>query len=236
MISVRDRGKAFPRKRSRKSFVLFIARRMREIARVAVAPVSASQSLSAQCACTAVRSRRQTPRTVCRLNAFRSESAFIRVNPRLVSSFSPRQLHLHESHHQDPNQRCRKSRDHVCRVMHAKVNSRKPNQQEHRRANDPHDHARAFRLDSRRPDAANAPKTALVSECPLGKLYVSGGVRSKNGTGRARWKVSLRVIFTSAAPTIVIAKSFASRQLFQCKLNDDEGRQYGQCGRGSDKR
>ena len=68
--------------------------------------------------------------------------------------------------------------------MHAKVNSRKPNQQEHRRANDPHDHARAFDLIRAVQIAANAPKKTLVSECPLGKLYVSGGVRSKNGTGR----------------------------------------------------
>ena len=63
--------------------------------------------------------------------------------------------------------------------------------------------------------AANAPKkTALVSECPLGKLYVSGGVRSKKGTGRARLNVSLSVMFSSAAPIIVIAKSFASRPSF----------------------
>src|SRR6185369_6344910 len=60
--------------------------------------------------------------------------------------------------------------------------------------------------------AASAPKkTALVSECPLGKLYVSGGKRLKNGTGRGRLNASLRVIFNKPAPIIVSAKSFASR-------------------------
>ena len=59
--------------------------------------------------------------------------------------------------------------------------------------------------------AARAPKkTALVSECPLGKLYVSGTERLKNGTGRGRLNASFKVIFKSAAPIIVIAKSFAS--------------------------
>src|ERR1041385_9258414 len=63
--------------------------------------------------------------------------------------------------------------------------------------------------------AASAPKkTALVSECPLGKLYVSGAVRLKNGTGRGRLKASLRVTFKIPAPAIVIGKSFASRLHF----------------------
>src|ERR1700752_5194284 len=60
--------------------------------------------------------------------------------------------------------------------------------------------------------AASAPKkTALVNECPLGKLYDSGGERLKNGIGLGRLNASLRVIFNNAAPIIVIAKSFASR-------------------------
>ena len=64
--------------------------------------------------------------------------------------------------------------------------------------------------------AAIAPKnTALVNECPLGKLYVSGADRLKNGTGRGRLNASLSVIFNSPAPIIVIAKSFASRFHFR---------------------
>jgi len=60
--------------------------------------------------------------------------------------------------------------------------------------------------------AANAPKKhALVSACPLGKLYDSGGNRSKKGTGRARLKASFRVMFSNDAPIIVAAMSFASR-------------------------
>lgn len=64
--------------------------------------------------------------------------------------------------------------------------------------------------------AANAPKKhALVSACPLGKLYDSGGRRSKNGSGRVRLKASLRVMFKADAPTIVAAMSFASRPHFR---------------------
>ena len=60
--------------------------------------------------------------------------------------------------------------------------------------------------------AANAPKKhALVSECPLGKLYDSGGHKSKNGTGRARLNASFRVMLSNDAPIIVAAMSFASR-------------------------
>src|SRR5918999_5350234 len=65
-------------------------------------------------------------------------------------------------------------------------------------------------------NAASAPKKQqLVSACPLGKLYVSGGRRSKNGTGRARLNASLRQIFSNDAPIIVSAKSFASRPHFR---------------------
>ncbi len=64
--------------------------------------------------------------------------------------------------------------------------------------------------------AARAPKkTALVNECPLGKLYVSGGERLKNGTGRGRLNASFKVIFNNPAPIIVNAKSFASRFIFR---------------------
>ena len=60
--------------------------------------------------------------------------------------------------------------------------------------------------------AANAPKKqALVSACPLGKLYDCGGSKSKNGSGRARLNASLRVMFKAYAPIIVAAISFASR-------------------------
>jgi hypothetical protein len=63
--------------------------------------------------------------------------------------------------------------------------------------------------------AANAPKKhALVSECPLGKLYEPGGSKSKNGRGRVRLKASLRETFSSEAPIIVAAISFASRPHF----------------------
>ncbi len=83
-------------------------------------------------------------------------------------------------------------------------------------SHDPHDHAYAFRLDPRREDCRErAEETALVSECPLGKLYVSGGERLKNGIGRGRLNASLSVIFKSDAPIIVIAKSFASRPHFR---------------------
>ena len=77
--------------------------------------------------------------------------------------------------------------------------------------------------------AANAPKkTALVSECPLGKLYVSGGVRSKNGTGRAL-EGELEGHIQQRRPDHRNREKFRfTSQLFQCKLNDDEGRQYGQ--------
>src|SRR5215813_3366545 len=70
------------------------------------------------------------------------------------------------------------------------------------------------RLDLTRPDkiaARPAKKQQLASECPLGKLYVSGGVRSKNGIGRGRAKASFKVVLRVDAPIIVIAKSFASR-------------------------
>ena len=64
---------------------------------------------------------------------------------------------------------------------------------------------RAVRID------ASAPKKQkLASECPLGKLYDSGASRLKNGTGRARWKVSFSVVFSIAAPIIVTARSHAS--------------------------
>ena len=64
--------------------------------------------------------------------------------------------------------------------------------------------------------AANAPKKhALVRECPLGKLYDSGGNKSKNGSGRARLNASLSVRFNNDAPIIVAAKSFASRPHFR---------------------
>src|SRR5688572_11134255 len=64
--------------------------------------------------------------------------------------------------------------------------------------------------------AASAPKKQqLASECPLGKVYVGGGNRSKNGSGRARLKASFRVVFSSAAPSIVSKKSFASRPHFR---------------------
>src|SRR5262245_38679837 len=64
--------------------------------------------------------------------------------------------------------------------------------------------------------AANAPKKQqLVSACPLGKLYDSGGNTSKNGSGRVRLKASFRLTFSRDAPTIVIAKSFASRPHFR---------------------
>ena len=69
-----------------------------------------------------------------------------------------------------------------------------------------------FRLIRAEMIAANAPKKhALVSECPLGKLYDSGGNKSKNGTGRARLNASLRVMFSNDAPIIVAAMSLASR-------------------------
>src|SRR5687768_7255231 len=64
--------------------------------------------------------------------------------------------------------------------------------------------------------AASAPKKQqLASECPLGKLYVGGGNRSKKGSGRARLNASFRVVFSSAAPSIVSKKSFASRPHFR---------------------
>src|SRR6185295_3333126 len=64
--------------------------------------------------------------------------------------------------------------------------------------------------------AASAPKkTALVSEWPLGKLYVSGGDRLKNGTGRGRVNASFSVLFNNPAPIIVSAKSIASRFHFR---------------------
>src|SRR5688572_13878098 len=60
--------------------------------------------------------------------------------------------------------------------------------------------------------AARAPKKqALVSACPLGKLYDSGGSTSKNGSGRVRLNASLSETFNNDAPTIVTAMSFASR-------------------------
>ena len=64
--------------------------------------------------------------------------------------------------------------------------------------------------------AASAPKkTALVNECPLGKLYDSGGERLKYGTGRGRLNASFSVIFKSPAPIIVNANSIASRFHFR---------------------
>ena len=59
--------------------------------------------------------------------------------------------------------------------------------------------------------ASATKKTALVSECQLGKLYDSGGERLKKGTGRGRLNASFRVIFNKPAPIIVSAKSIASR-------------------------
>ena len=63
---------------------------------------------------------------------------------------------------------------------------------------------------------ASAPKKQkLASECPLGKLYDSGASKLKNGSGRGRLNVSLRVVFRTAAPSIVIPKSQASRRQFR---------------------
>ena len=64
--------------------------------------------------------------------------------------------------------------------------------------------------------AASAPKKQkLANEWPLGKLYDSGAVRLKKGTGRGRLKVNLRVVFKIAAPPMVIANSHASRRHFR---------------------
>jgi len=64
--------------------------------------------------------------------------------------------------------------------------------------------------------AASAPKKQkLANEWPLGKLYDSGAVRSKKGTGRGLLKVNFRVVFKIAAPPMVIANSHASRRHFR---------------------
>ena len=61
--------------------------------------------------------------------------------------------------------------------------------------------------------AADAPKKQqLVSACPLGKLYDSGGNKSKKGIGRVRLNASFKLMFSADAPAIVIAKSMASRR------------------------
>ena len=63
--------------------------------------------------------------------------------------------------------------------------------------------------------AASAPKKQkLASECPLGKLYDSGGSRSKNGVGRARLNANFRVMFRIAAPSMVAPNSNPSRFSF----------------------
>src|ERR1044072_5682350 len=60
--------------------------------------------------------------------------------------------------------------------------------------------------------AASGPKkTALVNEWPLGKLYVSGGERLKNGTGRGRLNARFSVVFKGPAPIVGRAKRRASR-------------------------
>src|ERR1041384_4094823 len=63
--------------------------------------------------------------------------------------------------------------------------------------------------------ARPAKKQQLASGWPLGKLYVSGGVRLKNGTGRGRLNASFSVVFSADAPIIVIASSAASRPHFR---------------------
>ena len=41
------------------------------------------------------------------------------------------QPHLHKSNHSNPDKRRRKAGNYICRVMHAQVNSRKPDQKHH---------------------------------------------------------------------------------------------------------
>src|ERR1043165_1077644 len=76
-------------------------------------------------------------------------------------------------------------------------------------------HARLLFTRPERIAASPAKKQQLASEWPLGKLYVSGGERLKNGTGRGRLNASFSVIFRSPAPIIVSANSIASRFHFR---------------------
>ena len=57
VISVRDRGKAFRKKRSKRSFVRSIAPKMRVTGRVVVARALGWRSPNAQCGCTGIRRR-----------------------------------------------------------------------------------------------------------------------------------------------------------------------------------
>jgi len=60
------------------------------------------------------------------------------------------QLHFDKPHHQDPNQRCRESRNHVRRVVHAEVDARKTDRQKHQRRHNPYRRTNPLGLDARR--------------------------------------------------------------------------------------
>ena len=93
----------------------------------------------------------------------------------LALSSSSSQLQFDKPDNQDPDQRRRKSRDDVSRVMHTEIDSRQANQQKRRCTHDPDQHSRAPRFDSRRKNRRERAKEA--------------GARQRVSTGKA---VSLR--------------------------------------------